>query len=61
MDGDDERDIPNVIYVATRSEYCPPSVIPGGLWRPTLEPFEILEKDLPIRDWLLNTAGMPPG
>lgn len=46
-----------IIYLPTRSEYMGPSVIRRDIQRPTLEPFIMREEDLPMGDWLLNTAG----
>lgn len=60
LDGgsDEFLNIPWVIYFATRGEYVAPSVIRRDVIRPTLEQFTTRDEDLPMRDWLLNTAGM---
>lgn len=57
MDGEISLSETWIIYFPTRAEYVAPSIIRRDLQRPTLEPFTMREEDLPMREWLLNTAG----
>jgi hypothetical protein len=57
IEGDDDHNVPEEVIYVTRVEYVPPSIIRADLWRPTPEPFEMHDDDLPMRNWLLKTAG----